>query len=234
MNTLSPQGAVPILIVDDNAAKRLAVKAVLTPLGFSIVEAGSGMDALRCVMGQDFAVILLDVCMPIMDGFETAALIRQRRQSEMTPIIFFTAYGSDDLPDTDRYSEGAVDFMFAPVPPNELRAKVSVFANLFIQAEGLATQARAVQTSVDQLRLLTDAAPIGIFQTDSNRCYVYTNPRWSAITGIAPEDAIGQRWGTLIGLARRHPAVGTRPSIRDTDAGLAHAGRRRDRDIDTG
>ena len=82
-------------------AKRLALKAVLAPLGYSIVEADSGLAALRCVMAQDFAVILLDVRMPIMDGFETAALIRQRRQSEMTPIIFITAYGSDEIVDTD-------------------------------------------------------------------------------------------------------------------------------------
>ena len=144
--------AVPILVVDDNAAKRLAVKAVLSPLGFPIIEADSGVAALRCLMEQDFAVILLDVCMPLMDGFETAALIRQRQQSEMTPIIFFTAYGSDDLPDADRYSEGAVDFMFAPVPPNELRAKVSVFANLFTKAQELAAQSRDIEAAMANAR----------------------------------------------------------------------------------
>ena len=116
--------------------------------------------------------------MPIMDGFETAALIRQRRQSEMTPIIFITAHASDEIENTDHYAEGAVDFIFAPVPPDELRAKVSVFAKLFCRAEDLAAQAREVQASADQLRLLTDAAPIGIFQTDAENQYVYTNPRW--------------------------------------------------------
>jgi signal transduction histidine kinase/HPt (histidine-containing phosphotransfer) domain-containing protein len=203
--------SVPILLVDDNAAKRLAVKAVLAPLGFAIVEADSGIAALRCVMAQDFAVILLDICMPTMDGFETAALIRQRRQSEMTPIIFFTAYGSDDIADTDRWAEGAVDFMFAPVPPNELRAKVSVFANLFIKAEALATRAREVQTSADQLRLLTDAAPIGIFQTDATHRYVYTNPRWSEITGVAAHDAIGHTWDAMVD---SHPRADQRFDIR--------------------
>ncbi|MEY2447015.1 MAG: two-component system, sensor histidine kinase and response regulator [Acidimicrobiaceae bacterium] len=202
MNTEAATSKVPILIVDDNASKRLAVKAVLEPLGFSIFEAESGIAALRCVMAQDFAVILLDVCMPLMDGFETAGLIRQRQQSEMTPIIFFTAYGSDDLPDLDRYAEGAVDFMFAPVPPNELRAKVSVFANIFIKADALAAQAREVQTSADQLRLLTDAAPIGIFQTDPDNRYVYTNPRWSEITGVTAECAAGRTWGAVIDSAR--------------------------------
>ena len=116
------QSAVPILIVDDNAAKRLALRSVLTPLGHEIVEADCGVNALRYVMARDFAVILLDVRMPIMDGVETAALIRQRRESETTPIIFITANGHQDIEDTDRYAGGAVDFMFAPVIPDELRA----------------------------------------------------------------------------------------------------------------
>jgi CheY-like chemotaxis protein len=157
---------VPILVVDDNVAKRLALKSVLLPLGYSVVEADSALAALRCVMEQDFAVILLDVHMPITDGFETAALIRQRRQSEMTPIIFITAHEKHEIGKTDLYAEGAVDFIFAPVPADELRAKVSVFANLFIRAEDLAIRAREVQASADQLRVLTEAAPIGIFQTD--------------------------------------------------------------------
>jgi PAS domain S-box-containing protein len=185
-------------VVDDNAAKRLALRAVLTPLGYTIVEADSGQTALRCVMAQDFAVILLDVCMPTMDGIETAALIRQRRQSEMTPIIFITAHSSDEIENKDGYAQGAVDFIFAPVPPDELRAKVCVFANLFTRAEGLATQVRAVQTTADELRLLTDAAPIGIFQTNAENKYVYTNPRWSEITGITPAEAAGRAWDIVI------------------------------------
>ena len=189
---------VPILLVDDNAAKRLALKAILLPLGHSIVEADSGLSALRCLMVQDFAVILLDVRMPIMDGFETAALIRERRQSEMTPIIFITAHGTNEMLNTDLYAEGAVDFIFAPVVPEELRAKVSVFANLFSRAEELAARAGELQKSADQLRLLTDAAPIGIFQTDPSNRYVYTNPRWSEITGISAAKAAGREWDTIV------------------------------------
>jgi PAS domain S-box-containing protein len=189
-----------VLIVDDHPAKRLSLKAALAPLGYSIVEADSGRAALRRLLVQDFAVILLDVRMPDMDGFETAALIRQRRQSEMTPIIFITAYTSDELPPSDRWADGAVDFIFSPVPPEELRAKVSVFANLFLRATALAAQAREVQISADQLRLLTDAAPIGIFQTDRRNRYVYTNPRWTEITGIRSDQAAGQRWDNIIGV----------------------------------
>jgi len=197
-NGADPPVQVPVLLVDDNASKRKGLKAVLRSLGCLIVEADSGVAALRCVMAQDFAVILLDVCMPDMDGFETAALIRQRRQSESTPIIFITSYGEDDIASTDRYAAGAVDFIFAPVPPDELRAKVSVFANLFLKSEGLATQARDIQTSVDQLRLLADAAPIGIFQTDSQNRYIYTNPRWTEITGIPAEEAAGRSWASIV------------------------------------
>jgi PAS domain S-box-containing protein len=194
---------VPILIVNDASAQRTALRAVLAPLGCDIVEADSGLEALRCVMAQDFAVILLDVRMPDMDGFETAALIRQRAQSEMTPLIFITAYGSDELAPGDLYSQGAVDFIFAPVPPDELRAKVSVFANLFARAQVLAARTQEVQASADEFWLLTDAAPIGIFQTDAQNRYVYTNPQWSEITGIPPEEAAGQDWATIIGAETR-------------------------------
>ncbi len=193
-----PAAQVPVLLVDDNAAKRLAIRAVLSPLGFLIVEADSGLDALRCVMARDFAVILLDVRMPVMDGFETAALIRLRWQSEMTPIIFITSYASDELVNADRYAEGAVDFIFAPVPPDELRAKVSVFANLFTKADELARRAREVQASADEWRLLTDSAPIGIFQTDVDNRYVYTNPRWSEITGMPAAEAAGRPWDAIV------------------------------------
>ncbi|HYP47383.1 MAG TPA: response regulator [Thermoleophilaceae bacterium] len=200
---MTQQPPVPILIVDDNPAKRLAIKAALAPLAYHIREAESGLEALRCVMAQDFAVILLDVRMPIMDGFETAARIRERPRSEVTPIIFITSHASDEMSDTDRYSQGAVDFIFAPVPPEELRSKVSVFANLFSRAEELAAQAGEVQKSADQLRLLTEAAPIGIFQTDHQNRYLYTNPRWSEITGITQKKAEGQTWDHFLGEEER-------------------------------
>src|ERR1700722_20125223 len=194
---------IPILVVDDNPSKRMALISVLAPLDFAIVEADSGVAALRCITERDFAVILLDVRMPIMDGVETAALIRRRRQSEMTPIIFITANANDDPVSFDRYAAGAVDFIFTPVVPEELRAKVSVFANLFSKAQSLAAQAREVQASADQLRLLTDAAPIGIFQTDTENRYVYTNPRWSEITGTSADEAAGRHWEIIIGPEQR-------------------------------
>ena len=189
---------VHVLIVDDDRAKRAALRAALVPLDVTVIEADSGVAALRSLMSQNVAAILLDVFMPIMDGFETAALIRQRRQSEMTPIIFITASKSDEIADVDRFAQGAVDFIFSPVDPGELRAKVLVFANLYLSADLLAAQALALQISADHLRMVTDVAPIGIFQTDAERRYVYTNPRWSEITGIQPSEAIGRPLDSVI------------------------------------
>ena len=200
---LAEQPPAAVLVVDDDPAKRLAMKAVLAPLNLTIVEAESGLAALRRVMERDFAVILLDVRMPDIDGFETAALIRRRRESEMTPIIFITAFASDEIGSLAKYVQGAVDFMFAPVQPDELRAKVSVFVSLFLQAEEYAAEARVVQASADQLKLLTDSAPIGIFRTDASNRYVYTNPRWSEISGISAETAFGQDWEAM--LSSREP-----------------------------
>jgi diguanylate cyclase (GGDEF)-like protein/PAS domain S-box-containing protein len=126
-----------ILVVDDNPAERLAVRAMLAPLGHAVIEADSGRSALRAVLRQRFAVILMDVRMPTLDGYETAKLIRQRTQSEHTPIIFLTAVGRDDTEIATAYDSGAVDYIFAPILANVLRAKVSAFVDLFVQAEAL-------------------------------------------------------------------------------------------------
>src|SRR3982751_6547441 len=115
---------VSILLVDDRPEKLLALEAVLEDLGETIVRAYSGREALRQVLTQEFAVILLDVNMPDMDGFETASLIRQRKSSEDTPIIFVTAFG-DDTHAAQGYSLGAVDYILAPVVPEVLRTKVA-------------------------------------------------------------------------------------------------------------
>ena len=211
--------SVAVLIVDDTPSKRFALKAVLAPLGVSIVEADSGAAALRCVMSRDFAVILLDVRMPRMDGYETARFIRQRRQSELTPIIFVTAHSNDEI---DRYAEGAVDFICLPVVPAELRAKVSVFAHIFITAHGLATRARELQVSANQLSVVADSAPIGIFQTDAQNRYVYTNPRWTEITGITAEQAKGQHWDSIMRPEERASLLAQMPDDAPSPAELSH------------
>jgi two-component system, sensor histidine kinase and response regulator len=139
---------VNILLVDDDATKRFALKAILSPLGEHIVEASSGADALRQLLRGDFAVVLLDVKMPIMDGFETAQLIRQRPKSELTPIIFVTAFDQAETDMGKGYDLGAVDFVFAPVTPAILRAKVTVFAELYWAREELRRYRSRLETLV--------------------------------------------------------------------------------------
>jgi two-component system sensor histidine kinase/response regulator len=130
-SALSTRPATSILIVDDDPSKTIALRSVLDPLGENVVEARSGPDALRHLLKQDFAVILLDVRMPIMDGFETAELIRQRPASELTPIIFVTAIDQAQTDMGRGYDLGAVDFVFSPIVPAILRAKVQVFVELY-------------------------------------------------------------------------------------------------------
>jgi signal transduction histidine kinase/FixJ family two-component response regulator len=144
---------VNILIVDDRADKRLALEAVLDDLKENIVPASSGREALRHVLRMEFAVILLDIAMPGMDGFETAALIRQYRGSRHTPIIFVTSAG-EDLFAQRSYSLGAVDYILAPVIPEVLRTKVSVFVELFRKSAEMKRQAEAIARKAALLRKL--------------------------------------------------------------------------------
>ena len=113
---------VNILVVDDVPDKLLTIEAILEELGQNVVCVDSGREALRRLLVEDFAVILLDVNMPDMDGFETAALIRERKRSESTPIIFVTAF-SDETHAFQGYSLGAVDYILTPVVPAILRAQ---------------------------------------------------------------------------------------------------------------
>jgi signal transduction histidine kinase/DNA-binding response OmpR family regulator len=124
-----PTPPVDILIVDDTPAQRMSVQAVLADLGENVVAVGSGVEALRYLLDHDVAVILLDVNMPEMDGFETATLIRQRPRTRNTPIIFLTA-DTDQLHAARGYSLGAVDYLFSPFLPDILRTKVRVFVEL--------------------------------------------------------------------------------------------------------
>src|SRR3954468_17010972 len=132
---------VNILIVDDRADKLLAPETVLAELNQNLVRARSGTEALRCLLQEEFAVILLDVNMPGMDGFETAKLIRQRPRNETTPIIFISAVNDTENHVSRGYSLGAVDYILTPVVPEILRAKIAVFVDLFKKTEQVKRQA---------------------------------------------------------------------------------------------
>ena len=131
-----------ILMVDDRPENLLALEAILGGVGGKLVKAHSGPQALKQLLAQDFAVILLDVQMPGMDGFETAAFIRQRDRSRHTPIIFVTAYDRSEAAVVKGYSVGAVDFLFKPIVPEILKGKVTAFIDLFQKTEEIRRQAR--------------------------------------------------------------------------------------------
>jgi len=129
--TRTDEAPVNILLVDDQPGRLLTYRAILEPLGERLVEASSGMEALKRLMDDEYAVILLDVNMPGMDGFETASLIHQHPRFEKTPIIFVTAVNVTDMDRLRGYKLGAVDFVAVPVIPEILRSKVTVLAELY-------------------------------------------------------------------------------------------------------
>ncbi|HEY2154520.1 MAG TPA: response regulator, partial [Isosphaeraceae bacterium] len=131
---------VNILVVDDLPEKLLVIETILEGLGENVVKARSGREALRHLLDREFAVILLDVNMPDMDGLETAAMIRHRRQTADTPIIFITAF-TDEVHTAQGYSLGAVDYIFSPVVPEILRTKVGVFVDLYKKTQLVKRQA---------------------------------------------------------------------------------------------
>ena len=137
-------GRARILLVDDDERNLLALSEVLEPVA-DIVQATSGRDALRKLLNEEFAVILLDVFMPEMDGYETATLIRKRAQTSRIPIIFLSAVNKETEHLMRGYAMGAVDYVFKPVDPLILRSKVSVFVDLFLLRQQVAEQAQEEQ-----------------------------------------------------------------------------------------
>ncbi len=143
--TIPPNEQVDILLVDDRPENLLALEAILEPLGQRLVRAPSGEDALRCLLEREFAVILLDVQMPGMNGFETAELIKARERTRFTPIIFLTAINKEEEYVFRGYSVGAVDYMFKPFQPAILQSKVQVFVDLYVQQRRIGEQEQRVR-----------------------------------------------------------------------------------------
>jgi len=145
---------VNILLVDDRAENLLALDAILEPLGERTVRAHSGDEALKCLLTDDFAVILLDVQMPGLNGFETAELIKSRERTRYIPIIFLTAISKDEAYVFRGYSVGAVDYMSKPFQPDVLRSKVAVFVDLYRKQRQLKDQERLLhEAAVRQIEL---------------------------------------------------------------------------------
>ena len=139
-----------ILLVDDREENLIALEAALTSLDQNLIRANSGEEALKHLLGTDFAVILLDVVMPGMDGFETAAHIKQREKTKDVPIIFLTAQEFDRHQVFRGYASRAVDFLLKPFDPWVLRSKVEVFVELHQLKAQMREQARALQRDLGQ------------------------------------------------------------------------------------
>ncbi|MEH2219217.1 MAG: response regulator [Nostoc sp.] len=205
---------VNILLVDDKLENLLALEAILEKLGENLVRATSGEEALRCLLHQDFAVILLDVQMPGMDGFETATLIRNRGRSRHTPIIFLTAFSTSDQMLFKGYALGAVDYLLKPLDPNILTSKVTVFVELFKKTEAVKQQTAQLvavnaelRQSEERLRSLSTCSPVGIFEIDTEGGCRYTNPRYQAICGLKAAESLEKSWLESVHLEDREQAV---------------------------
>ncbi|MCA1580221.1 MAG: response regulator [Acidobacteria bacterium] len=222
---MPPAEKVNILAVDDSPDKLLAISVVLAELDQNVVTACSGRDALRAILTSEFAVILLDVNMPGMDGFETAAMIRQRRNSEHTPIIFITSY--DETLASRGYSLGAVDYILAPVEPEVLKTKVMVFVELFRKTAQIREQARALELKARQLQSLTEASlainsalsPDEMLQIVSDMAREIIGAHQAVAVA-----AVDQKWlqpSAALSLSRRYAAAGERSVLRDRTALLS-------------
>jgi two-component system sensor histidine kinase/response regulator len=152
-----PADLVNILLVDDQPANLVALEAMLQGLGQNLIQAGSGREALKWLLTHEVAVVLLDVKMPDMDGFETATLIRERDKSRHTPIIFLTAADQSQTQAVRGYAVGAVDYLVKPVVPEFVRSKVAVFVELAKKNELLRRQTQLLQESEQDARDLAEA-----------------------------------------------------------------------------
>jgi signal transduction histidine kinase len=150
----SDDSKVNILLVDDREENLIALESVLNDLGQNLVMAQSGREALKQLLTQEFAVILLDVQMPDINGFETAALIRERERSQHTPIVFLTAINKSDFHVTQGYSVGAIDYLFKPIVPEVLKAKVAAFVDLAKKQKELQEEIRQRQIAEEEVRQL--------------------------------------------------------------------------------
>jgi putative two-component system response regulator len=199
-----------VLVVDDDPAKRLAVCAMLARLGHAVIEADSGRAALRAVAAERFAVILMDVRMPTMNGYDAARLIRARSESALTPIIFLTAFGQDEIETASAYASGAVDFMFAPIAGDALRAKVSAFIDLFARAQEhqvsldsiTALNASLRDSEVRAHAVLQNVAD-GIVTADEQGLIESLNRSARRLLGYEPAEAVGRPLQSIIAPGHR-------------------------------
>jgi PAS domain S-box-containing protein len=171
---MDKNGKVNILIVDDHSENLVAMSYLLDSEDYNLILASSGEEALKCLLTTEVALILLDVKMPGMDGFETARYLRNREKTRFIPIIFITAYGRDEQLMFDGYASGAVDYIFKPENPIILKSKVEVFVELY-------KKNRALRQAEEKVRSIFENAVEGIFQASLEGRYLSANPALARI-----------------------------------------------------
>jgi PAS domain S-box-containing protein len=205
-----PVERVKVLLVDDRQDDLNILRMTLDSPGYELVTARSGAEALKRVLVDEYAVIVCDVLLPVMDGFEVAALIKQRERSKHTPILFLTAAGADMRFIYKAYAVGGVDFMTKPLEPDLLRAKVAIFADLFRKDLRIRRQADALRIATERqkelelaelkrqtderYRYLADASPSIVWTAAPGGELSYANRRWHDYTGLAYDDWRGWGW----------------------------------------
>jgi PAS domain S-box-containing protein len=196
---------VNILMVDDQPAKLLSYEAILGNLGENLIKASSGREALEVLLRNDVAVVLMDVSMPEMDGFEMAEIIRQHPRFQKTAIIFISAVHLTDIDRLKGYERGAVDYISVPVVPEVLRAKVSVFAELHRKTRQLEALNRNLEQRVlerteelreseRQFRTLANSIPQLAWMAHPDGSVFWYNQRWYDYTGTTFQEVEGQGW----------------------------------------
>jgi PAS domain S-box-containing protein len=216
-----------ILLVDDRHENLVALHATLEPLGHELVLAHSGDEALAALLRRDFAVILLDVEMPGIDGFATAELIKRRERTRHVPIIFLTANSKDEAQVFKGYSAGAVDYLLKPFDPDVLRSKVGVFVDLWEKNEQLREQeerlrvqevAQATRASEERYRTLAEAMPQIVWTADAAGVVTYFNEGWFRYTGLPPGVVHPDSWPSTVHADDLPGVVATWQAALDTES----------------
>lgn len=208
---------VNILLVDDRWENLTALVAVLDRPGYRIMTASSGAEALRLVLRESFAVVLLDVEMPVMDGIEVATMIKARERSRALPIIFLTAGGMDVERIYNAYALGAVDYLVRPLQAEVMRAKVDVFADLYRKTEEIKRQAKLLHETEQRererevadlksrheqrYRDLVESIPQMVWRAMPDGRVTHFTQRWCEYTGLTEEESLEWRW-----LSAVHPS----------------------------
>ena len=182
---------VNILLVDDRKENLLALEAVLKNLDENLVKLTSGGEALKFLLKNDAAVILLDVDMPNLDGFQTAKLIRERERTKHTPIIFLTAISKSDVHVSQGYSLGGVDYIFKPVVPEVLKSKVSSFVKAFKQRQELQQQSTLLKSERDLADAILDTVAGFVLVLDTEGRILRVNREFETVTGYSSAQVVG-------------------------------------------